>query len=84
MKKYLENHYLPLYVKMVMNGTLFQKMRKIDEIADQMREPMLPKMAKEMGVTEELKRTNQLEWVRKMEACNHQVEEIILKELVYS
>ena len=83
-KKYLENHYLPLYEKMVMNGTLFQKMRKIDEIADQMREQMLPKMAKEMGVTEELKRTNQLEWVRKMEACNHQVEEIILKELVYS
>ena len=83
-KKYLENHYLPLYEKMVMNGTLFQKMRKIDEIADQMREQMLTKMAKEMGVTEELKRTNQLEWVRKMEACNHQVEEIILKELVYS
>ena len=83
-KKYLENHYLPLYEKMVMNGTLFQKMRKIDEIADQMREQMLPKMAKEMGVTEELKRTNQLEWVRKMEACYHQVEEIILKELVYS
>ncbi len=47
-KKYLENHYLPLIREDGDDGTLFQKMRKIDEIADQMREQMLTKMAKEM------------------------------------
>ena len=83
-KKYLEENQLLLYERMAMNGTLFPEMRKVDEAADRIREQMLPKLAKEAGATAELKRMNQLEWVRRMEACNHQVEEVILTELVYS
>ena len=83
-KKYLEENNLLLYESMAMHGTLFPEMRKVDEAADRIREQMLPKLAKEAGATAELKRINQLEWVRRMEACNHQVEEVILAELVYS
>ena len=83
-KKYLEENNLLLYESMAMHGTLFPEMRKVDEAADRIREQMLPKLAKEAGATAELKRMNQLEWVRRMEACNHQVEEVILAELVYS
>ena len=83
-RKYLEENNLLLYESMAMHGTLFPEMRKVDEAADRIREQMLPKLAKEAGATAELKRMNQLEWVRRMEACNHQVEEVILAELVYS
>ena len=83
-KKYLEENNLLLYESMAMHGTLFPEMRKVDEAADRIREQMLPKLAKEAGATAELKRMNQLEWVHRMEACNHQVEEVILAELVYS
>ena len=83
-KKYLEENNLLLYESMAMHGTLFPEMRKVDEAADRIREQMLPKLAKEAGATDELKRTDQFEWVRRMEACNHQVEEVILTELVYS
>lgn len=83
-KKYLEENNLLLYESMAIHGTLFPEMRKVDEAADRIREQMLPKLAEEAGATAELKRTNQLEWVRRMEACNHQVEEVILAELVYS
>ena len=83
-KKYLEENQLLLYERMAMNGTLFPEMRKVDEAADRIKEQMLPKLAQEAGATDELKRTDQFEWVRRMEACNHQVEEVILTELVYS
>ena len=83
-KKYLEENQFLLYERMAMNGTLFPEMRKVDEAADQIKKQMLPKLAQEAGATDELKRTDQFEWVRRMEACNHQVEEVILAELVYS
>ena len=83
-KKYLEENQFLLYERMAMNGTLFPEMRKVDKAADQIKKQMLPKLAQEAGATDELKRTDQFEWVRRMEACNHQVEEVILAELVYS
>jgi hypothetical protein len=44
---------------------------------------MIPQMAKEAGVTEELKMTDQLRWVGMMNAIKSQVEEIIWNEIVY-
>ena len=35
------------------------------------------------NITEELKATNQMEWVRSMNNIKNRVEEIIFKELIY-
>ena len=35
------------------------------------------------NITEELKETNQMEWVRSMNNIKNRVEEIIFKELIY-
>ena len=35
------------------------------------------------GITEELKAQNQMEWVRQMNACKAQAEEIVKFELIY-
>ena len=40
-------------------------------------------MAQREGVTEELKATDQMEWVRRMNSIQNRAEEIILSELVY-
>ena len=40
-------------------------------------------LAKRNGVTEKLKAENQMEWVRQMNACNAQAEEIVKIELIY-
>lgn len=45
---------------------------------------ILPQLMKHYGVTERLKATNQLEWVRQMNACVAQAEEVIKDELIYS
>ena len=46
-------------------------------------ELIVPKLAKQYGVTEQLKADNQMEWVRQMNACKAQAEEIVKAELIY-
>ena len=40
-------------------------------------------LAEQNGVTEQLKAENQMEWVRQMNACKTQAEEIVKAELIY-
>ena len=40
-------------------------------------------LAEQNGVNEQLKAENQMEWVRQMNACEAQAEEIVKAELIY-
>ena len=40
-------------------------------------------LAEQNGVTEQLKAENQMEWVRQMNTCKAQAEEIVKAELIY-
>ena len=40
-------------------------------------ELIVPQLAKQCGVTEQLKAENQMEWVRQMNACKAQAETIV-------
>ena len=44
---------------------------------------LLPLYCERYNVTEELKATNQMEWVRRMNNIINAIEEIILNEIVY-
>ena len=46
-------------------------------------ELIVPELAKQYGVTEQLKAENQMEWVRQMNACKAQTEEVVKAELIY-
>ena len=46
-------------------------------------ELIVPQLAKQYGVTEQLKAENQMEWVRQMNACKAQAEAIVKFELIY-
>ena len=56
---------------------------KIDEAARNRMELIVRSLAKQYGVTEQLKADNQMEWVRQMNACKAQAEEIVNAELIY-
>ena len=56
---------------------------EIDEAARNRMELIVPKLAKQYGVTEQLKADNQMEWVRQMNACKTQAEEVVKAELIY-
>ena len=60
-----------------------QHCAEINEAARNRRELIVPELAKQNGVTEQLKAENQMEWVRQMNACKVQAEEVVKAELIY-
>lgn len=43
----------------------------------------MPELAKQYDMAEQLKAENQMEWVRQMNACKAQAEEVVKAELIY-
>ena len=60
-----------------------QHYAEINEAARNRMELIVPELAKRSGVTEQLKAENQMEWVRQMNACKAQAEEVVKAELIY-
>ena len=56
---------------------------EIDEAARNRMELIVRSLAEQNGVTEQLKADNQMEWVRQMNACKAQAEDIVKFELIY-
>ena len=56
---------------------------KIDEAARNRMKLIVRSLAEQNGVTEQLKAENQMEWVRQMNACKAQAEEVVKAELNY-
>ena len=82
-RSYLKEHRKILYTNYVVKGTLFKHLAEIDQACNERTEIIIPTMAKQEGVTEALKATDQMEWVRRMNSIRSRAEEIILTELVY-
>ena len=56
---------------------------EIDEAARNRMELIVRSLAERKGVTKQLKAESQMEWVRQMNACKAQAEEIVKFELIY-
>ena len=72
-----------LFNELALFDKLFEHCAEIDEAARSRMELIVPELAKQYGVTERLKAENQMEWVRQMNACKAQAEEIVKAELIY-
>ena len=83
-KRYLKEHRKGTYNAMLLQGTLTQHLIDTNAAAMDMLESLVKQMATAEGVTEELKRRNQLGWVRRMNSIRNRVEEIVRTELIYS
>ena len=82
-KHYLKEHRRVLYTNLLVNGKLFRHLAEIDQSCEEQLELIIQRMAKQEGVTEALKETDQMEWVRRMNSINNRAEEIVLSELIY-
>ncbi len=80
---YIKNNKKCLYMELLMNGELTNHLSEIDSIANERVNKIIKDMAREEGTDEELKRTNQLEWVRLMNNYKNSAEEIVNSELIY-
>ena len=82
-KRYLKEYRPVLYTNLLTTGKLDQQLAETDRSCEERRELLISQMAKREGVTETLKASNQMEWVRRMNSIRNRAEEIVLHELVY-
>ena len=80
---YLKEHKRVLYTELLLDGQLSKHLALIDEDAKKRVSDIVTKLAKTEGVNEDLKRTNQMEWVQSMNNIKNRAEETVLNELIY-
>ena len=81
--RYLKEHRKVLYMNLLTSGRLHSHLAEIDKQAEDMFYRLVKEMAKKQGVTEQLKATDQMAWVGKMNAIRNAATEIINQELIY-
>ncbi len=80
---YLKEHRPGLFSSLLLSGKLMEHLHEIDETCNARLELLIPQMQAAEDITEDLKATDQLEWVRRMNDIRHQVDETLLDELIY-
>ena len=82
-RKYLLEHQPALYTALFLGSKLADYLQQIDWSATQMFDQLVDQMKSRNGVTEQMKATDQMKWVRRMNAVRHEAAEIVAKELIY-
>lgn len=81
---FLKGHRPWEYQYRLIHAKLYSHCREVEEQAKERYETLMKELPKAAGITEELKATNQMEWVGMMNNCRAQAEEIIYNELIYA
>ena len=81
--KYIKENKRGLYTELMMNGALSSYLKGVDERCNHIVNITVREMAKENNVNEELKRKDQLQWVRLMNNFKNAAEEIVFNEIIY-
>ena len=68
---------------MRLNRTLEEYLKEVNQEATETLETLVRQYTKSEGITEALKRTDQLGWVQKMNNIRNRAEEIVLNEIIY-
>ena len=82
--EYMKKHQLGLYSDLILTGSLSEYLIEIDKTANERVNRIINELAKKENVDENLKRNNQMEWVRSMNNIKNRAEEIVFNELIYS
>ena len=83
-KSYLQEHRKAKYQILLLQGKLVEHLNQIDAEARYREERLVNQMMEKQGITEELKRQDNMEWARRMNTIYHDAEEIILTEMIYT
>ena len=81
---YLKKHFPTVINVMRMKCTLEQYLKDIDKDAKDMFDKLTKQLADSEGINEELKSTNEIEWIRSMNSIRNCAEEIVLSEVIYN
>ena len=82
-RQYLKEHRPTLFANLLLSGELLQCSAEIKQSCTERMELLTRQIVEREGVTEALKATDQMEWVRRMNSIQNRAEDIVLYELVY-
>ena len=80
--RYLKQHHKVLYYNLLTSGKLHSHLADIEEQAQQLFLRLLRELAEKEGVTEQLKSTDQMKWVRKMNNIRNRAIEVVNCEVI--
>ena len=80
---YIKNHRRGRYTTLLTEGKLNARLHEIDLEANEMLETIIPRLATEKGIDENLKARDMLRWVAEMNNIKASAEEIVLREVIY-
>ena len=79
---YIKQHRRGRYTTLLTEGKLNARLHEIDLEANEMLETIIPRLATERGIDENLKARDMLRWVAEMNNIKANAEEIVLREVV--
>ena len=80
---YLRTHKRVTYSGLMLSGKLKEHIEDIDRQAEEMYSQLVDRMKQAEGITEQLKATNQMEWVCRMNSIRGRAEEIVKSEVLF-
>ena len=80
---YIKRHRRGSYTTLLTEGKLNARLHEIDLEANEMLENIIPRLATERGIDENLKARDMLCWVSEMNNIKASAEEIMLQEVIY-
>ena len=83
-RDYLKEYRPILYNQLLLEEELYPHLIKMEALAQQRLEQIIPQLAEAAGVTEEMKNSEPIKWEEQMNIFREQAEEIILVELICS
>ena len=79
---YIKQHRRGRYTTLLTEGKLNTRLHEIDLEANRMLKTIIPRLATERGIDENLKARDMLRWVAEMNNIKASAEEIVLREVV--
>ena len=80
---YIKQHRRGRYTALLTEGKLNARLHEIDLEAHKMLETIIPRLATERDIDENLKARDMLRWVAEMNNIKASAEEIVLREVIY-
>ena len=81
--RYLKEHRPCTYTALLLSGKFYDDLHDADETAQRMLDQLIPQMANDADVTEEMKASGPMRWIGMMNMIKAQVEEIIFSKVIY-
>ena len=82
-KRYLKHHHKVLYYNLLTSGKLHSHLADVEEEAQILFSRLVKEYAEKEGVTEQLKATDQMKWVQKMNNIRERVMETVYSDMVF-